>query len=41
VDKLQTLQIREEWMTPVILGYSAVQLLSEKILAHIPEKSII
>jgi MFS family permease len=38
VDKLQTLQIREEWMTPVILGYSAVQLLSEKILAHIPEK---
>jgi MFS family permease len=38
VDKLQTLKLRDEWMTPIVLGYSAIQLLSEKILDKIPEK---
>ena len=37
VDKLQGLGIPEEWMTAVILGYSALQLLAERILKAIPE----
>lgn len=35
VDKLQMFDIREELLTPIILGYSAVQLLAEKILGKI------
>lgn len=38
VDKLETLGISEEWMTAIILGYSLVQMLSEKILDLIDSK---
>lgn len=37
-EKLAACGLDETWMTPVILGYSAVQLLAEKLLAHIPPK---
>ena len=39
VDKLQALGIREEWMTVIILGYSAIELLSEKLLERIDERN--
>lgn len=39
VDKLQVLGIGEEWMTVIILGYSAIELLSEKLLARIDERN--
>ena len=35
VDKLQAMGIDEAWMTGVILGYSAIQLLAERLLAVI------
>lgn len=35
VDKLQTCNISEEFLTPIILGYSLIQLLAEKILDKI------
>ena len=38
VDKLENLGIAEEWMTAVILGYSLIQMLSEKILKLIDSK---
>lgn len=38
VDKLETLGISEEWMTAIILGYSLIQMLSEKLLKMIDEK---
>ena len=38
VDKLETLGISEEWMTAIILGYSLVRMLSEKILKVIDSK---
>ncbi|WP_026490078.1 MFS transporter [Butyrivibrio sp. XBB1001] len=38
VDKLEALGISEEWMTAIILGYSLVQMLSEKILDLIDSK---
>lgn len=38
VDKLEILGISEEWMTAIILGYSLVQMLSEKILDLIDSK---
>ncbi len=38
VDKLQVCHLSEEWLTPIILGYSIIQLLAEKILEKI-EKS--
>ena len=38
VDKLEALGISEEWMTAIILGYSLVQMLSEKILDVIDSK---
>ncbi len=37
-DKLEALGISEEWMTAIILGYSLVQMLSEKILDVIDSK---
>ena len=39
VDKLETLGISEEWMTSIILGYSLVKMLSEKILKVIDSKN--
>ncbi len=39
VDKLQACGIDEEWLTAIILGYSAIELLAEKILNHIERKS--
>lgn len=39
VDKLEMLGISEEWMTAIILGYSMLQMASEKILAIIGEKN--
>ncbi len=38
VDKLETIGISEEWMTAIILGYSVIQMLSERILKAIEEK---
>ncbi|SEQ07309.1 MFS transporter [Butyrivibrio sp. TB] len=38
VDKLEALGVSEEWMTAIILGYSLVQMLSEKILDLIDSK---
>jgi MFS family permease len=38
VDKLEALGVSEEWMTAIILGYSLVQMLSEKILDVIDSK---
>ena len=38
VEKLESLGISEEWMTAIILGYSLVQMLSEKILKVIDSK---
>ena len=35
-DKLLACGLREEWMTPLILGYSALGLLCEPVLARIP-----
>ena len=35
-DKLRACGLREEWMTPLILGYSALGLVSEPVLARIP-----
>ena len=35
-DKLLVCGLREEWMTPLILGYSALGLLCEPVLARIP-----
>ena len=35
-DKLHACGLREEWMTPLILGYSALGLVSEPVLARIP-----
>ncbi|MBQ6408402.1 MAG: MFS transporter [Butyrivibrio sp.] len=39
VDKLESLGISEEWMTAIILGYSVIEMASEKILDHIGEKN--
>ena len=39
VDKLENLGISEEWMTAIILGYSACQMAAEKILDHIGKKN--
>jgi MFS family permease len=38
VDKLLNIGISEEWMTAIILGYSVIQLLSERLLKRIDEK---
>lgn len=38
VDKLLNIGISEEWMTAIILGYSMIQLLSERLLKRIDEK---
>ena len=38
VDKLEILGISEEWMPPIILGYSVLQMVSEKILDRIGGK---
>lgn len=38
VDKLQVCGMDERWMTPIILGYSVIQLLAEFILKRIDEK---
>ena len=37
VEKLMVCGLKEEWMSPIILGYSAVELLAEKILAKVDE----
>ena len=39
VDKLESLGISEEWMTAIILGYSVIEMVAEKILDHIGEKN--
>ncbi|PWT28001.1 MFS transporter [Butyrivibrio fibrisolvens] len=38
VDKLENLGISEEWMSAIILGYSLIQMISEKLLKMISEK---
>lgn len=38
VDKLENLGISEEWMSAIILGYSLIQMISEKLLKMIGEK---
>lgn len=38
VEKIMELNLREELLTPIILGYSAIQLLSEKILDKIAKR---
>ncbi|MBE5906911.1 MAG: MFS transporter [Lachnospiraceae bacterium] len=38
VEKLMVCGLKEEWMSPIILGYSVVELLAEKILAKVDEK---
>jgi MFS family permease len=39
VDKLESLGISEEWMTAIILGYSVIEMVAEKILDQIGEKN--
>ena len=41
VDKLQILGISEEWMTGIILGYSAVSMLAEKLLDRIDSRKFL